>query len=199
MIKVKDTSRLPQLYKEIEYLNNHALKIGVLGEEDSEMLKIAGIHEFGGTIKPKNAKALAIPLPIANGTRPSDHSDLFIPKGKNILAKKKGNDGFTPFFILVQSVTIPERSYIRSTFDENKEDIATAAQKLLEGVMLGKLTGEDFYNRLGLYLKSMVQNKIRDIKNPPNASITVSNKGRNNPLIDSGRLRQSINYEVVKA
>ncbi|ABR46651.1 conserved hypothetical protein [Alkaliphilus metalliredigens QYMF] len=196
---VKDESRVPELLRELDYLDSHALKAGIMGEEDSELIMIAATHEFGATIKPKNSKYLAIPLPAAGDTRPADHDDLFVPRGTKILAKPKGQGekDFIPMFVLLKSVMIPERSYIRSTFDENKNKINEMGQDLLINVLEGKLTGEQLYNRLGLYLQTLIQRKIKETKSPANSALTVANKGTDNPLIQTGRLRNAVTYEVV--
>jgi len=50
--------------------------------------------------------------------------------------------------------------------------------------------------RLGSVAVGDVQRTIRDIKQPPNAPSTIRKKGSDNPLIDTGRLRQSIEYAI---
>lgn len=61
----------------------------------------------GGTITPKRAQALTIPLvPEAHGVRASDYPNkLFIPKGKSYLAEKVGDSEIRAVYALKKSVT----------------------------------------------------------------------------------------------
>lgn len=83
--------------------------------------------EFGATIKPRQAKALTIPLPAARtacgGGRVSARRlmesgewDTFIPPGKNvIMGKRKGSsDPPVPLFALVKEVTIKPHPFVRT-------------------------------------------------------------------------------------
>lgn len=61
----------------------------------------------GGTIRPVKAKALAIPTRRALGQRPGDFPDgeLFIPKGRNFLARRVGQNRIEVMFTLHKAVT----------------------------------------------------------------------------------------------
>jgi len=206
---VRDDNRVPDLLKVLDELTRKSVEIGVFGEGTSYdkdntpvsnepfILMVARVNEFGMTIQPKHSESLAIPLPIAKDTRPSDHDDLFRPKGTNVLAKKKGKKDFVPYFVLVKSVTIPERSFIRSGYDNAKSKLEKLTESLMEQVLSLKITPQTMFERIGMFLVSEVQRQIRSIKSPPNSKITADRKKSNNPLIDTGRLRQAITYRVV--
>ena len=77
----------------------------------------ARIHETGGTITPKRASALAIPLTgaarVSGG--PRNMAGLFVAKGKRsgaVLALRGGGGGIVPQFALRRSVTLPARHYL---------------------------------------------------------------------------------------
>ncbi len=91
---------------------------------------------------------------------------------------------------------IPERSYIRSTIDERKRRIFGKAFNLQESIFLGKMSIEKALGIMGTLIKGNIVQKIVDLRSPANADSTLRAKGSSNPLIDSGRLRQSIDYEV---
>ena len=55
----------------------------------------------------------------------------------------------------------------------------------------------DFYNLLGQTCVNTIQTYIRDLSSPANSGLTVANKGSSSPLVDTGRLLGSIDYEVV--
>lgn len=54
------------------------------------------------TMRPKNAEHLAIPVhSSAKGKSPRDFTDLFKPKGKNVLVQKQGT-GIVAMFALAE-------------------------------------------------------------------------------------------------
>lgn len=89
----------------------------------------------------------------------------------------------------------PERSFLRSTIDENRAKyirmLTAAVDDMIDGVP--PLVA---YGRIGLVAVADVQRKIRSNVPPPNAPSTVARKGSNKTLIDTGRLRQSIDYTI---
>lgn len=208
-VKIKDVNRIPDLIKTIEQFRRKRIEIGVFGEQDSFISMIATVHEFGMIIRPKKAKFLAIPTAKAKDKRPRDFPDLvYIPtrgkKGGILIRETKGRGKQRTgarseiYFYLVESVRIPERSFVRSTFDEQVQAWTKVVARLMGQVFHGQITVETLFERIGLLIASDIQKKIRAIHDPPNAPITSSRKkGVNNPLIDSGRLRQSVTYRVV--
>lgn len=51
---------------------------------------------------------------------------------------------------------------------------------------------------IGKYSKKVMQEQIRDWTTPPNRPLTISKKGFNNPLIDTGEMLHSVEVRVVK-
>lgn len=51
---------------------------------------------------------------------------------------------------------------------------------------------------IGIFQKDLIQEKITDGDFAPNAESTIRQKGSSKPLIDSGRMRQSVNYVIQK-
>lgn len=90
----------------------------------------------------------------------------------------------------------PERSFLRSWFDEKKSDIADMMTKSEKAVYKGDITQEQALERLGLRFAAEVQGKIVGGIPPANAESTVARKGSSTPLIDSGHLRSSIKHKV---
>ena len=93
---------------------------------------------------------------------------------------------------------VPERSFIRTTADENKAKYAKRMKKEVQAVFDGKQSVRDALTRVGLLAQGHVRKKIKDIKTPPNAASTIKKKGSSNPLIDTGSLIRSIDFEVRK-
>lgn len=91
-------------------------------------------------------------------------------------------------------VNIPERSFLRSTFDEQREPINQALEKVYEQVAAGQRTTRQAFSRVGEWFKGKVQNKIRDLKSPALATETIKRKGSANPLVDTGQMMQSVTH-----
>lgn len=85
---------------------------------------------------------------------------------------------------------IPERSYLRSTIEENKVAYKAFLAKLGKDILTGDLGANKAMNILGLKVSTDVKDKITDLKEP-----ALKNR-EGNPLIDTGHLRQSITYVV---
>lgn len=93
---------------------------------------------------------------------------------------------------------IPERSFMRSTFDEKLGSIKTLMDRQWEKFIRGETTIFRALSRIGMEHETDVKQKIRDLKTPPNAPSTIAKKGSDNPLIDTGAMVNSVRY-VVKA
>lgn len=52
--------------------------------------------------------------------------------------------------------------------------------------------------RAAQVMKQSIQRYITALQTPPNAPLTVMLKGSSNPLIDTGKMRRSINYKREK-
>lgn len=96
-------------------------------------------------------------------------------------------------------IRIPERSFMRSTFDEKEKEWTAFLEERLDRVFDFRMTVEEMYEQLGAKAASDIQEKIRTLSDPPNAESTVKKKGSSNPLIDSGSMRQRVTWKVVKA
>jgi phage gpG-like protein len=81
-------------------------------------LVYAAIHEFGGVIKPKTRKYLAVPVGTYKGS-PLRHNDLKLRKtnGGSLVLVDGGN---AVQYVLKTSVEIPARPYLRPAYDEKK-------------------------------------------------------------------------------
>ncbi|WP_150284350.1 hypothetical protein [Rummeliibacillus sp. TYF-LIM-RU47] len=193
-----DNEQLMRLQRELDELDRYAIEIGVFGSDDSFYAMLAYVHEFGMQIRAKK-KYLAIPTKAAGLKRPADFgNELFKPKGKNVLAIAKGNGGIEVMFILKESVNIPERSFIRSTFDEKNDAWMDFLESQIERVCELEIKARDVFERLGGIIAGDIQKKMNDLHTPKNAALTVANKGSSNPLIDTGQLKQHVTWKVVR-
>lgn len=205
-VTIKDINRIPDVIRTIRALNSKSIEIGVFGSDDSFMAMLASVHEFGLTIKAKK-RFLTIPTALAGDKKARDFTDLrFVPIDggrKGLLVRDRQRSGKVGarseiMFILVPSVTIPERSFIRSTTDTKQDEWSKLTGRFLADVLDGKMSVETFYERLGAKIVGDIQEGMRDME-PENAPITRSRKKSSSPLIDTGRLRQSVTWKVVSS
>lgn len=85
---------------------------------------------------------------------------------------------------------IPQRSFLRSTLHADKSKYNAMFKKLAKRIVDGKIDKRTALQTLGLQLQTDVRQKITDIKTPP------LKRRKGNPLVDTGHLRQSINFQI---
>lgn len=90
---------------------------------------------------------------------------------------------------------VPERSFLRSTFEEKREDLVKLGAHLFGLVIAGKMKLDRALGIMGATLASEVKNKITGTElPPPNAPSTIARKGSDHPLVDTGRLVGAITW-----
>ena len=199
-VAIKDDNNIPKMLKNLKKLKGSTIKVGV---PDGDLADIADVHEFGATITAKK-KYLAIPLQRKyKGRSPREFNDLFFVPAKSgnggTLCKTKGKGKKAKVeacYWLTKSVKIPERSFLRACVDEKEKDFYKFAEKQLDKWLQSNSDPEPMLNALGLQFRGYVQKYIRDLSSPPNAPLTKALKGSGNPLIDTGNLVGSIEFEV---
>lgn len=101
---------------------------------------------------------------------------------------------------------IPERSFIRRTFITKEKDVARMSAKLAKGLLADKFSLRKALDLLGLFGATEVKKTITAGSHiPPKlADVTIEKRRRKSdnitsdrPLVDTGRLVQSIQWEVV--
>lgn len=96
------------------------------------------------------------------------------------------------------SIVIPERSFLRSTFDEKNDEWFKFVKKQIPKLLKGQMDAKTICERLGAKMVGDIQIQLTQLSDPPNASSTIAQKGSSNPLIDKGGLRTRITYKVVR-
>ena len=91
---------------------------------------------------------------------------------------------------------IPARPFLRPAIEENTAVYLRIVERDLPEILAGKQPMTRLLHRLGNLATGHVQRKIVDGPFTPNAPSTIRAKGSSSPLIDTGALRQSINYEI---
>lgn len=98
---------------------------------------------------------------------------------------------------LFEGTRTPPRPFLRTTFiygmelffNDNANDMA---RRLFDGTLSWQQVAED----IGHNAKDILQDVI-DIKNkPPNSPMTIEMKGFNNPLIETGYMRDTVTWQI---
>lgn len=90
---------------------------------------------------------------------------------------------------------IPARPWLSEGV--KRADPAALLKQVAIDVVNGK-TAEVALERAGLAAVGAIQEGFTEIAWEPNAASTIKAKGSSQPLIDTGRLRQSVRHKVVK-
>ncbi|MDI7226353.1 hypothetical protein [Leptospira santarosai] len=201
---IEDTTNLDELIKGLELIESAAIAVGLVGSVDSDLLAIAGANEFGAVIRPKNSKWLTIPLhPELRGKGPRSIPGLkFIPprNGKSAFLAKNEGGKLEPLFILTKKVVIPERSWLRGTFDLQsfQDAVMEEFEKGIFDFFNGEIEAIQALHRVGLRAVSEIKNRI--VNNDPPfkelSGLTSSLKGNAKPLRDTLRFFNAINYAI---
>jgi len=93
---------------------------------------------------------------------------------------------------------IPERPFVRAAVDSNRDRYTRIFANEARKIMAGERSVSVSLGLIGQLVTSDIQKKITEISTPPNAPGTVARKGSSNPLIDTGRMRQSVRYVIVE-
>lgn len=91
---------------------------------------------------------------------------------------------------------VPARSFLRSTFEEQKNKYVSILRRALPRVLEGKLTARTMFDALGQTMVSDINHKVRSGAGvpPPLKPATIARKGSGRPLIDTGRLLAAITW-----
>jgi len=71
-------------------------------------------------------------------------------------------------------------------------------QRSLARILEGKTTFTQEYQLIGRLLVQDTKEIIDDWSSPPNAALTVELKGFNDPLIETGTMRDAVKYKIEK-
>ena len=209
------TPELLRIKGELEQLQKLRIKVGIQGDADSEILTIARVHEYGAVIHAKQAKNLCIPINKESYDKsPRDFPDLFFIRSKNgyllgVTAKKprkrkkKGDEGpsddLNLLFLLLPSVTIPERSFIRAGYDANRNLLADVCQQAMGKIIHEKWDAHKAAEWIGGKAVDLIHEFMSDASNfEPKGRIQKERapSWANSPLVVTKRLFNSVTWKV---
>lgn len=97
---------------------------------------------------------------------------------------------------------IPPRPFFNPAIEKNEAKYSKIMAKSLEGVIEGKKSVEQSLSQLGAIVKGDIQTSISQVQSPPLSPRTIkarankSGKSSTKPLVDTGLMIQSVDYEV---
>lgn len=100
---------------------------------------------------------------------------------------------------------IPSRPFMRQTFEKRKSELYKRLDAEYAAIVSGKKPALLSLNLLGAWYQQQIQNEILDGDFVPNAPSTIARKEAKRrkgakdpvkPLIDTGRMRQSVRYVI---
>jgi len=159
---------LARLRRELAALSKLSVHVGVLGDEESGMLMIANVHEYGATIS------------VTPKMRAYLHYNGLHLRGDT------------------ETINIPERSYIRASFDTGQQELGKIVNNAIRKVIQGEKTALQAMEEIGLLAAQITRKFIGAQKVTPQERhpYTDAHSTQKTTLVDSGRLVESITFEV---
>lgn len=167
-MKVEDISHVEEFLNMFKDLLKYKVEVGVFSDSGADIMMIANVNEFGANIT------------VTDKMRNYLHYQGIHLKGSTT------------------SIKIPERSFMRSGYDDQVSKMEKQAESMLGKVLSMDIPPEVFFESLGEMCASSVKKYLVSVNSPKNSSATVKMKGSSNPLVDTGKLRDSITYKVVR-
>lgn len=93
---------------------------------------------------------------------------------------------------------IPQRDFLTPGNLKALEVTQPITTALVPALNAGKITVSGILTKMGPFAQGAVQDTIRDFTTPGNSERTIARKGDDNPLEDTGLMRQSLTW-VVRA
>jgi hypothetical protein len=93
---------------------------------------------------------------------------------------------------------IPERSFMRSTFDRLRPNYEAMVAKLAGRVVDGKMPLAKLLDLVGLKIENDIRRAVKTGPGiePPNAPSTIRRKGSSRPLIDTAQMINALTHDV---
>lgn len=171
-IRIRDNNNIPQALVRIGEINAKKVEVGYFGAHYSggriTNTGKAAVHEYGCNI-------------------------AVTPKQRGYLAAALG-------IYLKASTThirIPERSFLRAGSQQATPAVMAKAKQFVPLAIEGNVDVELLYQMLGLELRGKIQEYAIDLSSPPNADVTVAQKGSSNPLVDTGSMIGAMEVRVT--
>lgn len=177
------------LLKELRGLSKKEIKAGIQGgktkDGTADLVTVAAVQEFGAMIFQHPGEVTVYRKVKKDGS--------FANNGR--FAKKSKANFSSTHRSMGRLIIIPERSFIRATFDEKSDEIGERAESAVTAIINGADVSKALA-RTGQYIEGEIKRKIGSGPFTPNSPATIRKKKSSKPLIDTGHMRQSVRYEI---
>jgi hypothetical protein len=144
---------------------------------------VAAIMEYGGEIH--------VAAHTAKIYRKLDKDGGFAKGGRFV--KKKQADIEQDVEVPAHTITIPPRPFFRRMIAQNQAGWQPQVATLLKQ---NDYDVDKSLNQMGMVIADQLRQSIVDFRDPPLAPSTVKAKGSDKPLVDTGHMLNSVDYEV---
>jgi hypothetical protein len=144
---------------------------------------IAATNEYGGTV--------TVPAHDVTINRSIKSDGTFNKNGQFVKADKANFS--TTHHVEEHTVTIPSRPFFRDMIQKRKGEWPEQLGKIIKAADYDEALA---LGRMGKLVSEQLQESIREFSSPGNAKSTIAKKGKDNPLIDSGHMLNSVDSEV---
>lgn len=93
---------------------------------------------------------------------------------------------------------IPSRPFLRDSVDNHMDEIGSHIAEWCKKIVSGEMEAHELMTNIGMLQKGLIQEEIVKGNFEPNAPATIRKKGSDKPLIDTGTMRESVNYVIVE-
>lgn len=87
----------------------------------------------------------------------------------------------------------PPRPFFRSMISDNKDNWPDDIGRIAQAT---GFDGEQTLGLMGEHIKGQLQQSIRALMEPPLSPVTIEKKGFDKPLIDTGHMLNSVDYDI---
>lgn len=96
------------------------------------------------------------------------------------------------------TINIPARPFFSKCVAKNANKWLFTLSDMLKKNRKNELNVNQCLDMLGNVIVSDIQESITQLREPPNTEQTIKQKDSSNPLIDTGLMRKSVAYRIVK-
>ena len=179
-------------------LHNVTARVGVQGSQASkehgpgiDNIGLAVVHEFGANIRHPGGTPYTV-----GSIGGSSRSGGIVGSGQVVFLPNDSTNAIG--FTRAHMIRIPQRSFMRSTFDKHQRTYLKMAADQAGRVIDGKATAAQAVGLIGEKYLADIRNEINAGIPPPLKPATVRRKGSSKPLIDTGQLKGSLTVKVSK-
>ena len=96
-------------------------------------------------------------------------------------------------------IGVPRREFMAVAAKKWQKEWNENLEKIQDAMVRGHFDTDKFLNTMGIAGANIISKTIRDWTTPPNSPETIKMKGANNPLVDSGDMKNAPRHELRSA